>query len=73
MAACPGWREDTTYERHSDCLDLPEVPTGAEPSWQKVEALRIWFTASLILAGAKGNGCASLCTTRDAEGSLLPP
>jgi len=72
-AACSGWRDDTAHERHSDCLDLPEMTPGAKPSWQKAEALRIWFNSSLFLAGAKGNGCASVCTTRDAERNLLPP
>jgi hypothetical protein len=72
-AACSGWREDTAHERHSDCLDLPELPTGAKPSWQKAKALRIWFTSSLFLDGAMGNEYASHCTTRHAEWNLLPP
>ncbi len=72
-AASSGWQEDTAHERHSDCLDLPELPTGAKPSWQKAEALRIWFTYSVFLAGAKGNGCASVCTTRHADRNLLLP
>jgi hypothetical protein len=70
--ACSGWREDTAHERHSDCLDLPELPTGAKPSWQKADALRIWFTSSVFLAGAIGNEYASHCTTRHAEWNLLP-
>ncbi len=72
-AACSGWREATAHERHSDCLDLPEVLPGAKPLRPKAEVFRMQFTTSFLLPGAKGNGYASLCTTRHSERSQLPP
>jgi hypothetical protein len=72
-AAFSGWQEDTVHERHSDCLDSPELPTGAKPSWPKAEAFRMQFISSFLLPGAKGNACAPLCTTSLAEGKFLPP
>ena len=45
-AACSGWREDTAHERHSDCLDLAELPPGAKLCGPKAEALRMQLTSS---------------------------
>jgi hypothetical protein len=55
------------------CLDLPELPPGAKPSWPKAEALRMLFTSSFFVAGAKGNEHATRCMTCHEEWNSLAP